>query len=207
MIGATALLTAAGFGFSPLMGHTERANAAPACTTTLNSSMDVVAAVNQQPENAVICFAAGTYRLSHAINPRQGQTLRGQQGTIITGAVVLSNWAPQGSLYVASGYLPAPYAGVGQCEDLSWNPCLYYEDLFLNGAQLRRVQNASAVTSGTFYADYTNNKIYVSSAPATGSAELSLTHTAITSTAANVTVESLTVQDFASVPQQGAISV
>jgi parallel beta-helix repeat protein len=93
----------------------------------------------------------------------------------------------------------------GQCEDNKANVCSLREQVFVDGTHLTRVASASAVSDGSFYADYGANAIYVGSNPAGHAVEMSKTATAIESGATGVVVRGLTIEHFASAPQAGAL--
>lgn len=170
-------------------------------------SASVASVVSRYPGGTVFCLQAGVYRLTRPVVPQAGDTLWGVPGTVLSGARVVSHWHPAGAAWVASGSLPAAYidAGYNPCQDSAANLCKWDEWLFRDGVELRRVASIAAVTPGTFYADYVANRIYVGDDPAGHQLKLSRTRTAISSTAANVTVRGLTVQMFATANQHGAI--
>lgn len=178
----------------------------PGCVgTEVTPSSDVVSAVNNAPNGATICFGAGVYRLVSPVKPKTNQVLWGAPGAVLDGSVLLSGWTRSGTTWYASGYLPAAYTGVGQCEDNVNNPCLFNEQVFRNGSHLTRVTSLNAITSGTFYEDYATNRVYVGDDPTDQTLEMSKTQYGIKSTATGVTVKGLTLQHFASPGQQGAL--
>ncbi|MDP9219160.1 MAG: right-handed parallel beta-helix repeat-containing protein [Actinomycetota bacterium] len=153
------------------------------------------------------CLQAGTYSIADAVSPKSFVSIVGQPGTVISGARVVTGWSAAGQGWTAAGYLPAAYVDTGYnpCQDAIANLCKLDEWLFRDDVRLKRVSSAAAVVSGAFYTDYAANRIYVGDNPVGHLLEVSRTRTAITSTAANVTLKSLRVEKFATRNQQGAI--
>ncbi|MEC5190383.1 MULTISPECIES: right-handed parallel beta-helix repeat-containing protein [unclassified Arthrobacter] len=180
--------------------------AAP-CTVTVEPGADLDAAVNDQPEGAVICLAPGLFRVARTVRPKASQTLRGSENTVLSGDIPVERWKPDGAMWSARGYLPPDYEKTGQCEDTEANPCQVAEDLFLDGKPVRRVMKKSAVDATTFYADYAADVIYLGQNPADRAVTLARTRTAVTSSAPGVVIEHLTIRGFANLPQQGALVI
>jgi parallel beta-helix repeat protein len=180
----------------------------PCSGVVVTPGQDIQAAIDNNPSGATICLQPGTYRLSSALSPRDGDTLDGAgRQAILNGAQVVSGWQPSGLSWVASGYLPAPYTdpNYDPCEDTTNNPCKLDEWLFRDNVHLVRATSAAAVVSGTFYADYSANKIYVGDDPSGHTLELSSAREAIEVTVPNVTIQNLVVEKFASPAQRGAV--
>lgn len=167
---------------------------------------DIQATIDAAAPNESILVQSGTYRITTPLNPKNGQILAGEAGTIISGSEVLSNWtADGGSRWYSTGHLPAAYSDSGQCDDTTQNICQKREQVFINGVHLTRVMNAAAVTANTFYEDYAANRVYIGQDPSGKTIEMSKTQFAIRSGNDNVRITGLTVQHFASPSQQGAI--
>jgi len=188
--------------------------AAPACTVTVKPGTEIADAVNRQPQGAVICLAAGRHILNRTIAPKAQQELRGLPGSIVDGAKPLTS-APWTSYQVTGaparwqtrGHLPAAYTGPGQCETAGSTSCNFAEDLFYDGARLRRVNSLAAVVPGTFFADYASNTLTIANTPVSHSIRMARLQTAISSTQAGVKLTGLTVQHFANRSQRGAVVV
>jgi len=174
---------------------------------TVSPGVDLPSLMGSKGPGTVYCFQAGTYRLRAAIAPKTGDVLSGVPGTVISGALPISTWAANGSLWTADGYLPAAYTDTGYnpCQDTVTNLCKLNEWLFQDNVPLRRVASAAAVGAGTYYTDYAANRIYVGSNPEGSIMELSRAKTAIESVASGVTVKGLVVEKFATANQRGAI--
>ncbi len=160
-------------------------------------------AISAAATGATLCLQTGTYRLSSPAIPKQGQQIVGTTGTIISGAKIISGFAPSGAFYVAPGFLPStqpPDAGV--CTVVG---CGALQDVFLDGAQLGRVLSLTALATGKFYADYAANKIYVFDNPAGKLVEQGFATAAIAGTATGVGLKGLIVQMTANQAQHGGI--
>jgi len=167
---------------------------------------------------ATICFRPGRYRLTAALSPKQGQVLHGEVGAVLTGAVELKAWTAGGAAWRADGVtlssigLPGVKDGSQQayvqfCEDDINHPCSYAENVFYDGAPLRRVMARANVVPGTFFTDYTNHAVYIGSPPAGHSVELATANAAVRVAANNVTIEGLTVEMFAQLADRGEIEI
>lgn len=165
---------------------------------------DIVAIVAAAPTGATICLATGTFKITSQITPKSGQVLWGNTGTVIDGSRVVTGWAQQGSVWVASGVAGNSNGG-GQCDDNATNPCLPTDQVFRNDVHLTRVMSLSAVGAGKFYIDYAANKLYVGDNPTSQSVEIAKTTYAIRSANNNVTVKNVVIQKFATNAQQGAL--
>ena len=186
--------------------------AEPACTVTVAPGTEIADVVNAKPQGAVICLAAGRHTVNRTIAPKAQQELRGLPGSILDGAKQLTAWtlyqpAGQPARWQSKGSLPAGYTGPGQCETAGSTSCNLAEDLFYDGARLRRVNSLAAVVPGTFFADYASNTLTVGSTPVSHSLRMARTQTAISSTQAGVKLTGLTVQHFANRSQRGAVVV
>lgn len=108
----------------------------------------------------------------------------------------------------------------GECDTVVTRPrCKYPEDLLINQVVKRPVVaqscsgtctvdvNASKalVGPGTWFYDYVNNMIYIGDDPTGALVELSYVSSAATSSATNVTVANLGIQQFAVLAQHGAV--
>jgi parallel beta-helix repeat protein len=161
--------------------------------------------VNAKPAGTTFCFAAGLHRITQTIHPKAGQVLASAQRAVLTGSVPLTGWVKSGSVWTVRGALPSAYGKSGECEDNNADVCYLREQLFMDDVHLTRVASVSAVKSGTFYADYAGNVIYLGSNPTGHQVEMSKTATAIESNATGVQVRGLTIEHFASAPQAGAL--
>ena len=179
---------------------------APACTgVAIEPGEDAAEVVAAWPPGTTFCFTSGLHRITETIHPKANQVLASDEGAVLTGSVRLTRWTPSNGDWVATGVLPPAYAKTGQCEDDQADICHLREQVFYDGKHLTRVATHDKVASGTFYADYTANAVYIGDNPAGHALELSRTPTAIEPGANNVTVRGLTIEHFATPPQAGAL--
>ena len=188
-----------------VLGPTGPSTAKPCTGTAIPVGADPQPIIDAAPANTTFCFAKGVHRLTRAIEPRTGDTLGGQPGAVLSGAVRLTGWKHVGTSWSVQGVLPPAYKLKGQCEDNKTNPCQLGEQLFVDGKHLTRVMSLNELKPGAFYGDYTTNTVYLGADPAGHVTELSRTQTAIDKSADNVTVTGLTIEHFASRPQAGAL--
>jgi hypothetical protein len=190
-----------------VLGPTGPSTAKPCSGTAIPVGSDPQPIIDAAPAGTTFCFTKGVHRITHAIQPRKGDTLGGVPGAVLSGAVRLTGWQRTGSAWSVQGVLPAAYPLKGQCEDNKTKPCQRGEQIFVDGTHLTRVMSLAQLKPGTFYGDYQANIVYVADNPNGHLVEMSRTQTAIDKSADNVTVTGLTIEHFASRPQAGALQV
>lgn len=158
--------------------------------------------VNQHPAGTTFVLNAGIYRLQ-SIQPKDNDTFTGMPGAVLSGAQVLTNFVKQGSLWVVSNQSQQGQLN-GYC-DARHPECMHPEDLYFDNAPLLHVQDLASVTSGAWYFDYANQKIYFADNPAGHTVETSVARSAFYGQAKNVTIRGLTVEKYAIPAQFGAI--
>jgi parallel beta-helix repeat protein len=181
----------------------------PACTPTPTHFCpgdDLQAKVSAQGSGASFTFGPGVYRMQMIV-PKTGQTFTGSPGTILSGARVLTQWTSDGTRWYASGqtqentdYNPkyscqAPYPG-----------CFRPEQLWVDDVLYEHVLSLSNLGPGTWYFDYTADRIYVPVNPAGRVIETSVTRFAFGGTATGVTVRNLVVERYANEAQKAAVN-
>ncbi|TCO52054.1 parallel beta helix pectate lyase-like protein [Kribbella antiqua] len=191
------------------LGPTGPSTAKPCHGVAIPLGADPQKLIDAHPAGTTFCFAKGTHRISKPIHPRDGDTLGGGEGVVLTGSVQLTGWQHDGDHWVVRGVLPTSYELKSQwkCEDDNTKPCRLGEQVFVDGKHLNRVMSRDQLKPGTFFGDYQANAVYVADDPTHSSVEMSKTTTAIDKTANNVTVTGLTIEHFASKPQAGAVQV
>jgi hypothetical protein len=190
-----------------VLGPTGPSTAKACKGTAIAVGADPQPIIDAAPAGTTFCFAKGVHRLTRAIQPRRGDTLAGDPGAVLSGAVRLTGWKRAGNAWTVQGVLPAAYPLKGQCEDDKTKPCQRGEQLFVDGNHLTRVMSPGQIKPGTFYGDYRTNTVYLGDDPTGHVTEMSRTQTAIDKSADNVTVTGLTIEHFASRPQAGALQV
>jgi hypothetical protein len=164
--------------------------------------------VNAQAARTTFCFAAGTYRMTDLIVPKDGDRFvgvgRGADGTILSGARLLDGWEFADGLYIHTGDVALLPHG-GEC--FSGTECTYPDWLFKDGRPLDRVLSpcsVSRVTPGAFCIDYTARRIYVASDPAKASIEYSWVPRAFEG-GTGVVIEQLAINGYANTAALGAV--
>jgi parallel beta-helix repeat protein len=190
-----------------VLGPTGPSTAKPCNGTNIPVGTDPQPIIDAAPAGTTFCFAKGVHRLTRPIQPRANDTLAGNTGEVLSGSVRLTGWKRAGNGWTVHGALPTPYPLKGQCEDNKTNPCQPGEQLFEDGNHLIRVMSLSQLKPGTFFGDYKANALYLGDDPTGHVIEMSQTQTAIDKSADGVTVTGLTIQQFASRPQAGALQV
>src|SRR5580658_2168088 len=171
-------------------------------TVTLSPGANVQSIVNANPEGTTFIFQPGIYRLQ-SIQPKNGDSFVGQNSPILSGAQVLTAFTRQGNYWVAGGQTQQGQLN-GIC--LAQYPmCQYPEDLYFDNVPLLHVASLSAVGPGSWYFDYPNHNIYFFDNPSGHVVEASVTRSAFSGPAANVTISGLTIEKYAVPAQFGAI--
>jgi len=176
---------------------------AQAMPVIIQPGQSIQAAVNANPAGTTFNIKTGLYR-GQSISPKDGDVFMGEPGAILNGAILLTNFVQQGSLWVATASVPEGQTGVGQVEP-GWEGSLYPSDLFFNDVALQHVLSQSAVVSGKWYVDYGHGKIYVADNPAGKIVEISITRVAFSGLASNVTIQGLVIEKYAIPAMMGAI--
>jgi hypothetical protein len=171
-------------------------------TVTLSPGANVQSIVNANPEGTTFVFSAGTYRLQ-SIQPLNGDIFVGQNNPILSGAQVLTAFTRQGNYWVAGGQTQQGQLA-GSCLP-QYPMCQYPEDLYFDNVPLLHVASVSAVGPGSWYFDYPNHNIYFFDNPNGHVVEASVTRSAFSGPAANVSISGLTVEKYAVPAQFGAI--
>ena len=161
--------------------------------------------ISTKPAGTIYSFAPGVYRIISPVVPKDGDMLLGEPGTAISGSKIISTWNDSVDFWYAKGYLPPPYKGTGTCEDDITNPCHACENVFRDGIALKRVMEPDDLTTGTFYADYRSNRIWIRDDPEGHLLEVAVAPSIINSDAENVTVKGIIIEKCASRAQVGAI--
>ena len=167
----------------------------------LTPGTDIGSVVDSQPGNTTFIFSAGYYRLQQ-LHPKSGDSFVGEPGAILSGAQLLTSFSQEGKYWVVYGQTQQGQVH-GVC-DAQHPGCIYPEDLFFDDQPLQHVTSLSAVTTGAWFFDYPNHKIYFLDNPNGHKVETSVTSSAFYSCNANgVTVQGLIVEKYANPAQIG----
>lgn len=187
-------------GLTGHVGPAARSCAGVAVTVT----DDVQKVIDAHPPGTTFCLAAGTYRLDMPLVPKRSDVLVGHQGATLNGSKILTGWWTDGRVWSTTGFLHPMADNHGECA-LSVPTCSYTEDVFFNKRRLRRVSYPSAVTAGTFYADYGTNIITIGDDPRSQLVEQAFAPSLIQATVDDVTVANFVIEQAANRAQVGAV--
>jgi hypothetical protein len=165
---------------------------------------DVQAVIDSHPPGSTFCLSAGIHRLETPLVPRHGDAIVGERGAVLNGSKVLTDWRSNGRVWWTNGFLPPDPATNGECGE-SVTTCTYAEDVFFDKKRLERVTSVAAVTAGTVHADYGTNTITIGDDPRSHLVEQAVAPSLVQSTADDVTVANLLLEQAANDAQIGAI--
>jgi hypothetical protein len=184
----------------------------------LHPTDNVPAIVSSKPPGTTFRFTPGIYRLSQPILPRDNDRFIGQTScappatpcpAIISGGIVIGPLAKfDGSNYaVARQMQHAPRAVSTKNCDRGWSGCIYPEDLFFDGKPYRHLDSPTLPMIGPneWWFDYANHVIYFHDDPSGHTVETSVTTNAFGGPANKVTIQYLTIEEFADMYPHGTI--
>jgi parallel beta-helix repeat protein len=172
--------------------------------TTIYPGQSIQAKVNAYPGGTTFTLKAGIHR-QQSIAPKTGNVFIGESGAVLSGARLLTAFTRQGGYWVASGQTQqGERRGVGNCAP-AYPRCPYPEQLFINNVLLKHVSSLGAVGPGSWYFDYTADKIYFVDDPRGKKVETSVTPRAFDSYASNVTIRGLIIEKYANPAGRGVI--
>jgi len=198
-------------------GHAPAAN-----VVKIQAGADIPTIVSSNPAGTTFLIYPGLYRLQTPIRALDGDRFIGQTAcappttscpAILSGSELLTSFQYDGTHYYVTGQTQQGEVSIpsSDCEPdvgypTAYPGCIYPEDLFFDGVPLVHVIALSDVVSGTWYFDYTNHIIYFYDNPAGHTVETSVVPSAFAlGPANNVTIQNLTVEEFAVPISKGAI--
>jgi hypothetical protein len=172
----------------------------------------VQTAVDRAGEGATFCLKNGVHRIQ-AIRPKPWQSFHGEGQTVLNGSRVLTTFSREGRYWVASGqeqrHRPRNWcakepAACYWCakEALA---CDLPDGLFIDDKPLVQVLSKEGVQPGRFYFDHARGRIYFAEDPTGRKIEATVALFAFESRASNVLIRNVTIENYASVAQRGAI--
>ncbi|MFI7060929.1 right-handed parallel beta-helix repeat-containing protein [Kribbella sp. NPDC050124] len=162
------------------------------------------AVIDGHPAGTTYCLSPGVFRLEQPLTPKEGDSLIGLRGAVLSGAKVLTGWRQDGDAWSVHGFLPPEPSSHGECLE-SAPTCTYAEDVFVDKQRLTRVGSRSAVTSGTVYADYRTNSITIGSDPRGRLVEQAVASSLVQAIVGDVTVANLVLEQAANEAQVAAV--
>jgi parallel beta-helix repeat protein len=192
--------------------------ASQAATVDIQPGQDIPSIVAANPAGTTFLIYPGTYRLQEHIVPKNGDQFIGQTAcappatncpTILSGSRVIGSLAVyDGTNYKVTGQTQQGVMSQPNtvCEP-GYLACNRPEDLFFDGTPYQHLYATSlpAIGAGQWWFDYANDTIYFHDNPAGHTVETSVLDTAFESLANNVTIEYLTIKEFASPIQRAGI--
>jgi parallel beta-helix repeat protein len=181
---------------------------------------DIPTIVANNPAGTTFVIYPGTYRLTQPIIAQNGDSFIGQTAcappasscpAIISGSTIVGPLAAfNGTNYVVTNQTQQNPTGTTTTNcDPGWLACIYPEDLYFDGTPYQHLYSSTLPTigPGQWWFDYTNHIIYFHDNPSGHTVETSVIPIAFGGAANNVTIQYLTVQEFASMYPNAAIGV
>jgi parallel beta-helix repeat protein len=188
---------------------------------SISPGTSISSVVDAHPAGTTFVLQPGLYRLQTPITAKDGDIFAGPPCTptsapctaIVSGGANIGGLATgpdENGNWSVTGQTQQGTVNTFDC-DLDWNGCNYPEDLFINGVPLQHLSGnrLPALTSTTWWFDYTSHVIYFHQSPVGKTVETSVQpgmFSGVAGGASNVTVENLTIEEFATPTQEGAIS-
>ena len=190
-------------------------------TVNIHPGQDIPTIVEQNAAGTTFIIYPGTYRLTEPIVPKSGDSFIGQTPcappqtscpVILSGSTVIGPLARfNGTNYEVTnqtqqGKVGSPIGNQILC-DPGWEGCIYPEDLFFDGVPYQHLYSSwlPTIGHGQWWFDYNNQIIYFHDNPAGHTVETSVVANAFGGRANNVTIQYLTVKEFASMYPDGTI--
>lgn len=192
----------------------------PTGSQSIAPGTDIAAAVKAGPAGTTFCLLAGLHRLPAVVILKSGDSVIGEYGAIVSGALVLSSWTRSGAYWVHSGDTAQSLATFGSSpwtgtHDIGpTDPLAQADDVYFDDVPLKRVMQLTDLTSqDSVYVDYGTDQIYLDRDPTGHKVEYAVAHGAFGgygSYQTNCTVENLVIEKLAtwtasSPPQSAAI--
>ncbi len=166
----------------------------------LKPGQDVAAVVSAQPAGTQFVFSAGTYRMQSII-PKTNDVFVGEGTAVLDGAKLLE-MEPDGRRWSA---VAAPSRGDKTRCAKDHPLCWIFNDLFIDDQLQMPVESLDALKPGRWFYDLDSRKAYISTNPTGHTVELGVTSAAFYGTATGIQIRNLTVEKYASAPQNGAV--
>ncbi len=180
-------------------GGTSATAAATLPIVLLQPGENVASIVSASSAGTTFIFLPGVYN-NLTITPKSNQTFIGEPGAVLSGSVPVTGWSYAGNYWSTSNFA-GPQWGYGDGRNgLAAIP----NDLQVDGKAYLRVGSLAEVGPGDFY--YGNGRAYISDNPTGRTTSMLDTATAFQGgTTTGVTIKNLTIDNYASVAQHGAI--
>ncbi len=190
-------------GPSVALGALEPSHAPRCKGVPVEPGSDVQSAIDGSPEGTTFCIEPGEYRIATPLNPKNNQKLIASgPGTILNGSQLIMGFIQSDSNFYAPGFLPKRPTRDANCIVAG---CRIEQDVFSDGAPMKRVLSLKALTPGAFYEDFARNRIYLRDDPTGHKVEQAFASRIIQSSSSGVTVQGFIIEKSATPAQFGAI--
>jgi hypothetical protein len=190
---------------------------ARAGTVTISPGANIPSIVNSSPAGTTFVISPGVYRLQTSINPQNGDVFTGpcakppcaaSSQAILSGSHLLTSFTLSGGYYSAGGQTQQNTVTIPSADcNAGYAGCIYPEDLYFDGAPLIHVTSLSAVGTGSWYFNYATHTVYLSQNPSGHTVEVGAVPAAFApGPANNVTIQDLTIEEFATPVMTGAVA-
>jgi parallel beta-helix repeat protein len=170
----------------------------PTCDDSLQAVLDLAV-----PGGTVQARTDCVYR--EEVTIRGPIILDGQGLAEIRGSDVWTTWVPVGDLWVSANPVPF-FETEGFCEEESDGRCLWPEQVFRDGVQLRQVASGNVPEPGQFSLNV-GRQVVVADDPSDSVMEVTTRTRWVTVDASDVTVQGMTMKHAATDAQHGAIRI
>ena len=206
-IGSAAFPVPSGAKFVAPNGNDSNAGTQAAPYRTLAAALAAARA------GTTIVLRAGSYNESVVVT-KANITIQNYPGEAawLDGSIPVSGWTKSGTSWVAGGWTAELDRSTsptrGDKSDRYLRPeyplASWSDQIFINGAALKQVASASAVTAGTFFVDNAADKLYIGSDPTGKSVVSSNKSRAIQVRTKGVTIQGIGVRRYATAMPDGA---
>lgn len=164
------------------------------------------ALLDSYPTGTRFALVAGRHPLTSAVRPKDNQQILGFPGAVVSGSKILNSWVQDGARWYVAGQTQRLPEKTGAVNDAD-NPLAgKAEDVFFDDKPLKQVDSLTKLTTGTFYFDYTNSRIYLADSPSGHNVETTLGVQAFNGGGTGVVLKNLVVEKFGCQAQTGAIT-
>lgn len=157
------------------------------------------------PDGARFIIAAGVHRMQ-SVDANQYQAFIGLPGAIMNGSALLTTFTQESGLWVASGQTQQGVVKAAEFARAGYPRAGFPETFFYDDVPLKHVASIGEVVTGTFFLDYTTDKLYFFDPPAGHKIEAGKVAQAFWGFGpGHITVQNLVVEKYNSPVQDAAI--
>ncbi|MCW2526171.1 MAG: putative sortase-sorted surface protein [Pseudonocardiales bacterium] len=214
-LGSTAYAVPAGALYVSPSGSDSAAGTSAAPLKTVNRAVAVASS------GKTVVLKSGTYHESVTVPSNKTINFQSAAGAVVyfDGSSVVSGWTQSGATWIRTGWTakfdPTPSYDGTVLTQANWgfvNPAYpmasHPDQLWVDGTALTQVASAAAVKAGTFYSDYSGNRIVLGTNPSGHEVRASDLGIAMTVNSANSSIRGIGFRRYATaVPDMGAIRV